>query len=178
MDLATGDIDRVWAFWTRAAEQTLLTLSCPDVTPDTPPVGAALPLAPRHLPRGKGTDRLLLEPHRCLKQRRGTEEPLTCPLARIRLSLGDRFLMDYYPGPRGGSATLAVRYEAPTGATLERAARGPAAQSPPGRAHWHPSALCMEHGGPSCARCKSLGWGISRCYRVAHEGQCGPMAGP
>ena len=52
--LATGDVDHAWAFWTTAAEETLLALACPDITPDTLPAGATLPLAPPHLPRGKG----------------------------------------------------------------------------------------------------------------------------
>ena len=33
--LATRDVDRAWAFWTTTAEETLLALACPDITPDT-----------------------------------------------------------------------------------------------------------------------------------------------
>ena len=54
--LSTGDVDRAWAFWTTAAEETLLALVCPDITPDSLPARATLPLPPPHLPRGRGTD--------------------------------------------------------------------------------------------------------------------------
>ena len=57
--LSTGDVDQAWAFWTTAAEETLLAMACPDITPDSLPVGANLPLAPPHLPRGRGTDQPL-----------------------------------------------------------------------------------------------------------------------
>ena len=57
--LASGDVERTWAFWTTTAEEALLALACPDITPDTLPAGATLPLAPPHLPRGRGTDQLL-----------------------------------------------------------------------------------------------------------------------
>ena len=80
--LSTGDVDQAWAFWTTAAEETLLALSCPEFAPDTLPAGAALPLAPSHLPRGRGADQLLREVRLCPKQRRDTGGPLTCPVAR------------------------------------------------------------------------------------------------
>ena len=54
--LSTGDVHRAWAFWTTAAEETLLALACPDITPDSLPAGAALPLTLPHLPRSRGTD--------------------------------------------------------------------------------------------------------------------------
>ena len=38
-------------------------------------------------------------------------------------------------------------------------------------------ALCLEHGAPSCPRCRSRGWGISRCCRAGHEGYDGSAAG-
>ena len=44
--LSTGDVDRAWALWTTAAEEPLLALACPDITPDFLPAGATLPLAP------------------------------------------------------------------------------------------------------------------------------------
>ena len=65
-----------------------LQLNIIDDTPDMLPVGAVLPLAPPHLPRGRGTDRLLREVRLCLKQRWGTGVPLTCPLARIQAAQG------------------------------------------------------------------------------------------
>ena len=37
---------------------------------------------------------------------------------------------------------------------------------------------CLEHGAPSCPKCKSLGWGISRCCRAGHKGHADPSAGP
>ena len=72
------------AFWTMAAEETLLALVCPDITPDSLPAGTALPLAPPNLQRGTGTDQLLQEVRLCPKQCRDTGGALTCPLARIQ----------------------------------------------------------------------------------------------
>ena len=48
--LSTGDVDRAWAFWTTAAEETLLALACPEISPDSLPAGATLPLAPSTSP--------------------------------------------------------------------------------------------------------------------------------
>ena len=81
-------MDRAWAFWTTTAEETLLALACPDITPDTLPAGATLPLAPPHLPRGRGRDQLLREVRLCPKQRRDTGGPLTCPVARVQAAVG------------------------------------------------------------------------------------------
>ena len=77
-------VDQAWAFWTTAAEETLLALSSPDIAPDTLPAGGALPLAPLHLPWGRGTDQLLLALRLCPRQRGDTGGPLTCSLARIQ----------------------------------------------------------------------------------------------
>ena len=82
------DVDRARAFWTTAAEEALLTLACPDITPDTLPAGATLPLAPPHLPRGRGTDQLLQEGRLCPKQRRDTGGPLTYQVPRIQAAEG------------------------------------------------------------------------------------------
>ena len=65
--LGAWDVDRAWAFWTTTAEEILLAMACPDITPDTLPAGATLLLAPRHLPRGRGTDQLLREVRLCPK---------------------------------------------------------------------------------------------------------------
>ena len=54
--LAAGDVDRACAFWTTTAEETLLA-------------GATLPLAPPHLPDGRGTDQLLRGMPLCPNQR-------------------------------------------------------------------------------------------------------------
>ena len=86
--LATGDVDRACAFWTTITEEALLALACPDITPDTLPPRANLPLAPPHLPHGRGTDQLLREVRLCPKQRRDTGGPLTCPVARIQAAQG------------------------------------------------------------------------------------------
>ena len=63
--LSTGDMDRAWALWTTTAEEPILALACPDITPDSLPVGATLPQAPPHLPRGTGKDQLLREVRLC-----------------------------------------------------------------------------------------------------------------
>ena len=86
--LSTGDVDQAWALWTTAAEESLLALACPDITPDSLPAGAALPLAPPHFPRGRGTDKLLREVRLGPKQRHDTGGPLTYPLARIQAAQG------------------------------------------------------------------------------------------
>ena len=110
--LSTGDVDRAWAFWTTAAEETLLALACLDITPDSLPAGAALSLAPSHLPRGRGTDQLLREVRLCPKQRRDTGGPLTCPLARMQAAQGPlRNVLRWLERPtRGaGAASSGVR---------------------------------------------------------------------
>ena len=86
--LSTGDVDRAWAFWTTTAAETLLALAYPDVTPDSLLAGATLPLAPSHLPRGRGTDQLLREVRLRPKQRRDTGGPLSYPIARIQAAQG------------------------------------------------------------------------------------------
>ena len=88
--LSTGDVDLAWSFWTTPAEETLLALACPDISPDALSPGATLPLPPPppHLPRGRGTDHFLREVRLCAKQRRDTGGPLTCPVARIQVAQG------------------------------------------------------------------------------------------
>ena len=86
--LSTGVVDWAWAFWTTAAEQALPAIASPDIPPDSLPARAALPLAPPHLSRGRGTDHLLCEVHLCPKQRRDTKGPLTCRVARIQAPQG------------------------------------------------------------------------------------------
>ena len=58
--------------------------SLPDITPDSLPTGNRLPLAPPHLPRGRGTHQLLRQVRLCPKRRRDARGPLTCPMARIK----------------------------------------------------------------------------------------------
>ena len=99
--------------------------------------------------------------------------------ARMRPPLDDRSLMDYYPRPlEGGPPLLPFARRPPPGAAQERPARGSAAQRPPGAGSGTQSALCLEHGAPSCPGCRSRGWGISRCCRAGHEGHADPSAGP
>ena len=76
--LSMGDVDRAWAFWTTAAAETFLALA-----PGSFPAVAAVPLAPPHRPRGRGSNQLLCEVCLCPRQRRDTGGPLTSPLARI-----------------------------------------------------------------------------------------------
>ena len=80
--LSPGDVDQAWALWTTAAEEILLALSYPHIAPDTLSAGAALPLAPPHLPQ------LLRVVRLCPKQRRDTGGLLTCPVARVEAAQG------------------------------------------------------------------------------------------
>ena len=105
--LAIGDVDCAWAFWTTTAEESLVALACPDVTPDTLLAGATLPLAPPHLPRGRGTDQLLQEVRLCPKQRPGTGGPLTCPVARVQAAQGPlREVLRWLRRPAQGPGVL------------------------------------------------------------------------
>ena len=105
--LATGDVDRAWAFWIATAEETLLALACPDITPDSLPTGATLPLAPPHLPRGRSTDQLLWEVRLCPKQRRDTGGALTCPVARVQAAQGPlRAVLRWLGRPAQGPGVL------------------------------------------------------------------------
>ena len=104
--------------------------------------------------------------------------PLRAP-ARMRPQLGDRFLMDYFPRPlEGGGAPLLLYARRPLrapGRSVPLAA--PQRSRPPRAGSSTRGALCLEHGAPSCARCRSLGWGISRCSRAGHEGHTGSSTG-
>ena len=98
--------------------------------------------------------------------------------ACMRPPLGDRFLMDYYPCPlEGGPPPLPYARRPPR--ALPRSVPLAALQRsrPPGAGSGTQGTLCLEHGAPSCPRCKSLGWGISRCCRAGHEGHTDPSAG-
>ena len=86
--------------------------------------------------------------------------------------------MDYYPRPpKGGPPLLPYARRAPRSLPSSVPLVVPQRSRPPGGGSGTRGALCMEHGVPSCSRCKSLGWGISCCCRAGHEGQCGPSAG-
>ena len=105
--LAIVDVDRAWAFWTATAEEMLLAVACPDITPDTLPAGATLPLASPHLPRGRGTDELLRVVRLCPKQRRDTGGPLTCSVARVQAAQGPlREVLRWLERPAQGPGVL------------------------------------------------------------------------
>ena len=100
--------------------------------------------------------------------------------ARMRTPLGDRFLMDYFPRPLESPPPSLLLYarrppRAPPKSVLLAA---PQRSRPPGAGSGTQGALCLENGAPSCARCRSLGWGINRCCRAGHDSHTGPSAGP
>ena len=99
--------------------------------------------------------------------------------ARMRPPLGDRFLMDYFPRPlEGGPPLLPYARRPPQAPPRSVPLAAPQRSRPPGAGNGTQGTLCLEHEAPSCARCRSLGWGISRCCRAGHEGHTDPSAGP
>ena len=99
--------------------------------------------------------------------------------ARIRPQLGDRFLMDYYPRPlEGGPPLLPYARRPPQALPKSILLAAPQRSRPPGAGSGTQGALCLEHGTPLCPRCRSLGWGISRCCRAGHEGHGGSAVDP
>ena len=99
--------------------------------------------------------------------------------ARMRPPLSDRFLMDYFPRPlEGGPPLLPYARRPPRAPARSVPLAAPQRSRPPGAGSGTQGALGLEHGAPSCARCRSLGWGISRCCRAGHEGHTGSSAGP
>ena len=58
--LSTADVDQAWAFWTPAAQATLLALFCPDIAPNTLPAGAAMPHTTPTSPAHDGDEAALL----------------------------------------------------------------------------------------------------------------------
>ena len=96
-----------------APGETLRALACPDITEDSLLAGAALPLAPPHLPWGKGTDQLPHEVHLCPKQRQDTGGPLTCPLTCMKAAqdpLGNVLRWLKRPARGVGAAPSGVRH--------------------------------------------------------------------
>ena len=99
--------------------------------------------------------------------------------ARMRPPLSDRFLMDYFPRPlEGGPPLLPYAWRPPWAPARSVPLAAPQRSRPPGAGSGTQGALCLEHGAPSCARCRNLGWGISRCCRAGHKGHTGSSAGP
>ena len=90
----------------------------------------------------------------------------------------DRFLMDYYPSPlEGGPPLLPYARRPPRAPARGVPLAAPQRSRPPGTGSGTQGALCLQHGAPSCARCRSLGRGISRCCRAGHEGHVGSSGG-
>ena len=99
--------------------------------------------------------------------------------ARMRPPLGDHFLMDYYPRPlAGGPPLLPYARRPPRAPPRSIPLAAPQRSRLPGVGTGTQGALSLEHGAPSCPRCKSRGWGISRCCRAGHEEHTDPSAGP
>ena len=98
--------------------------------------------------------------------------------ARMRLPLGNLFVMDYFarslePPP----PLLLIAGRPPWAPPKSVPLAAPERSRPPGAGSGTQGALCLEHGAPSCVRCKSLGWGISRCCRTGHVGHTDLSAG-
>ena len=99
--------------------------------------------------------------------------------ARIWRPLGDHFLMDYYPHPlEGGAPLLPYARRPPRAPPKSVPPAAPQRSRPPVAGSGTQGALCLEHGAPSCPRCRSLGWGISCGCCAGHEGHGGSAAGP
>ena len=104
-----------------------------------------------------------------------------CPqtVARIRPSLVDHFLMDYYLRTHDGGPPLLPDARRPPRAPPSRLPLAVVQRSRPlGRGRGTRCELCMAHRAPSCALCKRVGWGIGCCCHALLEGHCGPVAGP
>ena len=105
---------------------------------------------------------------------------------RLRPHHNDHFLMDYFPRPlEGGPPLLPYARRPPRAPSHSVPLAAPQRSRPPSAGSGRQGALCLEHGAPSCARCRSLGWGINRCCRVGHTGHtwssggsCYPIAPP
>ena len=77
---------------------------------------------------------------------------------RMRPLIGDRFLMDYFPRPlEGGPPLLPYARRPPRAPARSVPLAAPQRSRPPGAGSCTQGALCLEHGAPSCARCRSLG---------------------
>ena len=99
--------------------------------------------------------------------------------ARMRPPLGDSFLMDYFPRPlEGGPLLLPYARRPPRAPPRSVPLIAPQRSRPPGAGSGTQGALCLEHGAPCCAMCRSLGTGISLCCRAGHDGHTGCSAGP
>ena len=97
-----------------------------------------------------------------------------CPHAA---AAGRPFSHGLFPSSPGGAVPLnAVCQEGPTGASPERLARRLAAQLLYGGGQWHSGRLYLQIRAPSCTKCTSPGWGMSRGCPAGHKGHTGPRA--
>ena len=77
--------------------------------------------------------------------------------AGMRLPLSNCFLMDYYARPLEGAPPLLPFARRPPGAPPKRVPlAAPQRSRPLGAGNGTHGALCLEHGGPLCPRCRSL----------------------
>ena len=79
--------------------------------------------------------------------------------------------------PEGGPPLLPYASRPPRAQPLSVPLAVVQRSRPPGAGSGTRGALCLEHMAPSCPRCKSLEWGISRYCRAGHEGHGGPAVG-
>ena len=78
--------------------------------------------------------------------------------ARMRPLLSDRFLMDYYPCPLEGGPPLVPYARRPPRAPPKSVPLVALQRSRPlGAGSGTRGVLCLEHGAPSCPRCRSVG---------------------
>ena len=99
--------------------------------------------------------------------------------ARMRPQHSDRCLMELFPRPpEGGPPLLPYARRPPRAPASSVPLAAPQRSRPPGAGSGTQGALCLEHGAPSCARCRSLGWGISRCCQAGHAGLSGGSSCP
>ena len=123
--------------------------------------------------------KVMLQLMRLTTQRRDSWVRRLRALACTRPPLGDRFLMDYYPRPlEGGPPLLPYARRPPRVRPKSVPLAAPQLSRPPGAGSGTQGEIWLEHGAPSCPRCRSLGWGFSRCCRAGHEGHTDPSAGP
>ena len=80
--------------------------------------------------------------------------------------------------PRGGTTALAVREEAAPGAALERPARGPATQQPPGWGGWHSGRTMHGARGALVRLMPNLGVGHEPLLPCGTRGTQRPLGGP
>ena len=96
---------------------------------------------------------------------------------RMHQQHSDHFLMDYFHRPLEGGPPLLPYARRPPRARARSVPLAAPQRSPSGAGSGTQCALCLDHWAPSCAPCKSLGWGISRRCRPGREGHGGSLGG-